>query len=396
MKHHRFFTELCLELELSRRAQKNKIQPLIFSLSFFIKHWQLALSFLLVACTNNPTPIISKMIEIPMPTATPAPEFLKGIAYTSWWHGGYSSPDSDKVISEIIEPMGVTWISVLVTCYQETMTSIDIRCKPETKTPTDEDLSHLINYAHSKGIKVMLKPHIDLSEDPGHWRGRIGLGSDETAWTAWFGSYTEFIAHYAKLAQDNNADYFVVGTELVGTSQRMNDWRAVIKTVRSIYKGPLTYAANWDEYSKIYWWDDLDAIGLDAYFPLTDTNQPTPAELKEAWKPIVARLSQFSIQWDRPIIFTEIGYLSLDGANRTTTPKKPDTAIDLQEQADCYQAVFDSFEGQTWWRGVFWWNWTTDPANGGPLNSRFTANNKPAENILRANYGAELRVIPTQ
>ncbi len=63
----------------------------------------------------------------------------------------------------------------------------------------------------------MLKPHIDLyrESDPTAFRGDIGFGNDEAAWRAWFANYTTFITHYALVAQNNRADAFVVGTELV-------------------------------------------------------------------------------------------------------------------------------------------------------------------------------------
>jgi len=187
----------------------------------------------------------------------------------------------------------------------------------------------------------------------------------------------------------------VVGTELSGTSQRVTQWRTILKHIRSLYTGPITYAANWGEAFEINWWNDVDAIGVDAYYPLTDTNQPTLVQLKDAWKPIVTRLGNLSLRWQRPIILTEIGYRSVDGANRFVAVGEESPAIDLQEQADCYQAVFESFQGQIWWRGVYWWNWTPDPVDGGPQNNGFTAHNKPAENILRANYGAELKEMTT-
>ena len=241
----------------------------------------------------------------------------------------------------------------------------------------------------------MLKPHIDLLNDDSHWRGQIGFADDKTAWQTWFASYTEFITHYAILAQNNKVDYFVIGTELIETSQRVDQWRGVVKKVRTLYNGPITYAANWGEVFDIKWWNDLDAIGVDAYYPLSDTNQPTLAQLQVAWMPIVIRLGQLSQQWNRPIIVTEIGYRSFTGTSRMAETSTGSFTIDLQAQADCYQAMFEAFQGQKWWRGVFWWYWSTSPTQGGSADDNYTANNKPAENILRSNFGAPLRNLAT-
>jgi hypothetical protein len=313
--------------------------------------------------------------------------FMKGVAYTSWSSGQYSGTQSDATLSQVIKPMGVNWVTLLVTCYQDTITSTDIRCNT-SKTPSDADITHAINEAHRLDIRVMLKPHIDLSNDSGHWRGQIAFGSDEAAWARWFDSYSNVMTYYADLAQRTGADYFAVGTELKGTSGRVGQWRSVIHAIRRLYSGPLIYAANWDEVGHVGWWDAVDAIGVDAYYPLTQTNQPTVADLRRAWAPIASSLDLLAQQWDRPIVFTEIGYRSIDGVNIAPYAYRNAGQLDLQEQSDCYQAVFEVFGGgqYPWWGGVFWWNWKPDPNQGGTSDTGYTAHNKPAENILRAHY----------
>lgn len=345
--------------------------------------------------TFTPTAVITENTLTVNATVTPDPTtaFQKGVVYTSWWHGEYSSSDSDKTISKRIKPLGVNWLSIIVTCYQEKYSSTEIICD-KTKTPTDSDLIHVIQYAHSLGLKVMLKPHVDLSNDNNHWRGDIGFGDDEIAWKTWFESYSQFITKYAALAQREKVDYFVIGTELKGTSHRSVDWLKIIEDIKKEYKGPLTYAANHDgEEFSLDWWDKMDAIGVDAYYPLTQVDNPTVTQIKDAWAPIVLSLRELSQKWDRPIIFTEVGYQSRDGTNQTPWNVESES-IDLQEQADCYQALFDAFEGQEWWQGVFWWNWTTNPNQGGTLDTDFTANNKPAENILIESFSGMPRPTP--
>jgi len=322
----------------------------------------------------------------------PASAFMKGVAYTAWSRTAYSSSGSNRTLSQQIKPMGVTWISLLVTCYQEKAASTQIVCDSRKGyTPSDESLTYVIRYAHSLGMRVMLKPHVDLTNDPSQWRGSINFGSNEGAWKAWFDSYTQFITHYAALAQTAGADYFVIGTEMQGTSHRADQWRGVIKAVRAVYSGPVTYAANWGEEENVQWWDALDAIGVDAFNKLTEADNPTVEQLKSAWQPIAARLEQLSQKWNRPIIFTEVGYRSINGANREPWESGKVGTVDLQEQADCYQALFETFNGKSWWRGVFWWNWEPLPDQGGAKDRGFTANNKPAEDVLRFYYGASPR-----
>jgi len=353
----------------------------------------IGLILVISACVNQPEETATETLDEPILVVRTNREIQKGVAYTSWWRGEYSSSHSDQTIEEIIKPLGANWIAIVETCYQKNTESTDIQCLTESKTPTDEDLEHVIQFAHDQGLRVMLKPHVNVLKNHNTWRGNIGFGEDEEAWQTWFDSYTDFILRYAQLAQENQVDYFVVGTELGGTSQRSDQWRAIIIAVREIYEGPITYAANWDEVFQVDWWDDLDAIGVDAYFPLTDQAEPSVDELKKVWEPIVFHLGKFSQLWERPIIITEIGYRSIAGANQRAYAETETPLISLQEQANCYQAFFEAFEGQEWWAGVFWWNWTTDPNQGGPANNDFTPHNKPAENVLRENFGAPPREL---
>ena len=315
---------------------------------------------------------------------------MKGATITTWTTHEYALPQTDTTLSQVLKPIGVTWVAIIVTCYQDKINSQAIICGKD-RTPSDESLRHAIQYAHRLGMRVMLKPHVDLLDDEGRWRGEIGFGSDEAAWRDWFESYTQMITRYAQLAQANGVEYYVVGTELEKTSPRAAQWRAVIKAARTAYKGPMTYAANMGEEGIITWWDALDAVGVDAYYGLTEKDDPTVDELKIAWLPHVARLEALAKKWNRPIIFTEVGYRSLNGSNKAPWDSNMKGDLDLQEQADCYRAVFESFKDKPWWRGAFWWGWNTDPLDGGPTNSNFTPNNKPVEDVLRFYYGAAPR-----
>jgi hypothetical protein len=345
---------------------------------------------LLAAAACGQTSIRPMSTVLPTPLAIPdtALEFQKGISYASWWQGRYSTPAGDQSLRNLAD-IGANWIALIVTGYQETITSTKItRSLP--KTPTDADLIHVIALAHDLGLKVMLKPHVDLSNDPAHWRGQIGTGfTNEDEWQAWFASYRDFINHYATLAQDNGVEQFCVGTELVGTSWREQEWRNVIAEVRSRFTRAITYASNHGgEETSIKWWDAVDYIGIDAYYSLTNKDDPTVAELTDAWiqRGYVSALENLTNQHNKPIIFTEIGYRSVDGTNKAPWAWQQSATIDLQEQADCYQAVLETFWGKPWFAGIYWWNWDTDPAKGGPNDPDYTPFGKLAEEVLKAYY----------
>ncbi|HUS15586.1 MAG TPA: hypothetical protein VM536_11295 [Chloroflexia bacterium] len=318
--------------------------------------------------------------------ATRASTFQKGANFTAWWYTQYSGAGADQALAQLAAT-GANALTLVVTGYQDGLGATQITFG-QPRTPSDADLLHVIARAHSLGMTVMLKPHVDLA-DASHWRGEIGARfSGEAAWQAWFASYQNFINHYAAVAQQGGADYLCIGTELMGTTTREAQWRTVVAGVRAQYKGPLTYAANWGgEETGIRWWDALDYIGVDAYYPLTGKRDPSVEELKQAWvnRGYVNLLEGLSRTFGKPIMFTEIGYGSVSGANMA--PATTDSgSLDMQEQANAYEAALATFWGKPWMAGIYWWDWSVDPNKGGSGDSSYTPHNKPAEAVLKSYY----------
>lgn len=316
-----------------------------------------------------------------------------GIGFATYFSGHYSSPESDRAVENIADT-GAEWVNILVTQYQYDLNSTTIYST--NKTPTDEDLIHVIAQAHALGLKVMLKPHVDIQSNESEWRGRIGQNFNESQWSAWFSTYRNFIGHYAELAENQGVEQFVIGTELVTTSTRDSDWRQVVSHVRARYSGPITYSANHTgEEVNVDWWDAVDYIGVSGYYNLTNKNNPTVAELRSAWQPHLDTLNSLSQQWDRSVIFTEVGYRSSDGNNTHPWCHWCDESLDLQEQVDTYQAFFETVYVQPWFGGVYWWGWDLDPEDNGVCNAGYSPHLKPAENILRSQFGGNSIGIPT-
>ncbi len=325
----------------------------------------------------------------------------KGISYATWWSGDYAKPGADYSL-ELLSSTGANWISLIVTGYQANYLSTTID-RTSAHTPTDAELVHVIHQAHSLGLKVMLKPHVDLlDESNGFWRGDIGDGfTTEALWSAWFASYRSFIEHYAQLAKDNSADQFCVGTELLGTTRRRPaDWRALVAGVRAIYPGPLVYAALKEgEETSITWWDAVDYIGVDSYYQLTSDidHDPTEAELEALWAEHAATMANLSASnGNKPILLTEVGYRSQHGCSDHPWDSVIESPVDLEEQAFAYQATFRKLYTQPWLAGMFWWYWSPDRFTSGPCDDSYSPHQKPAEDILRAWYGGPPRAAQPQ
>jgi hypothetical protein len=317
-----------------------------------------------------------------------------GIVYTSWWfdeYGNYEDPPvatgaATTSTNQLVQT-SANYASVLVTQYVQTGTSTTI-APDSTKTPLDDQVAFAIQGFHNQGMKVFLKPHVDSLD--GTWRGQF----EPTSTAAWFASFQTFIVHYATLAQANNVEGLVIGTEYKTLSVAANEtyWANIIAAVRAVYSGQIAYAANAsgpaDEFSTVSFWPLVDIIGVDGYVGLTTQSDPTVAQLVSAWTDspenggynAVAAFENLSTTYNKPVIFTELGYESTPGTNIEPWNSSLSDGYDPTEQADCYEAFFEVFSQQTsWMKGVFWWNWSVPALSTG--DTSYDPNGKPAGTV---------------
>lgn len=235
-------------------------------------------------------------------------------------------------------------------------------------------------------IKLMLKPQIWVWR--GEFTGFIEMNSEEN-WRVLENSYEDFILSYAKIAQEIDAEIFCIGTELEKfIMNRPSFWESLIKKIRKTYKGKLTYASNWDEFKRVAFWSQLDYIGVDAYFPLSEQKTPTIEQLELGWKKHKEQIKKVQNQYKRPILFTEFGYRSVDYAGKEPwDSKRVKGLVNLEAQQNGLQAIYNQFWKEDWFAGGFIWKWFHRHERvGGENNNRFTPQNKPAEKLIEKLY----------
>jgi len=180
-------------------------------------------------------------------------------------------------------------------------------------------------------------------------------------------------------------EMFCIGVELhSAVRERPAFWRQLIQEIRAIYPGELTYDANWfQEYRDVSFWDQLDYIGIHAYFPLTNSLDARVDELERGWQPYLESIEALQQTYGKKVIFTEIGYRSIAGAAIEPWNWTVRRRLDLQEQADSYEALFRTFWHQPWFAGLYIWKWRPDHLRaGGASDDQFSPQNKPAETVL--------------
>lgn len=301
---------------------------------------------------------------------------------------------------------GANYVAFVVTEYQDYKNSTTIypiysdypKNKYYTyKTETIPAITAIIKEAHRLGLKVMLKPHIDLSKEPRYevvWRGNIGGFTQEEHWAQWFESYEAMIIKYAKLAEELKVEMFSVSCELISVNSKETYWRNIIANIRKVYSGLLTSSANHsgEEVSK-KWWDALDFIGVDAYYLSIKPSAYSSLfnQLDTRLQTIANTLESLSKKYQKDVIITEIGACSGKCVinNRNTVPE----VIDHFMQGYYYDKFMSVFSKKPFIKGFFWWAWNSDPNTGGYSDHCITPQMKPAEFVLYQHYGGQTRNI---
>lgn len=268
----------------------------------------------------------------------------------------------------------IEWVTLVSWGFQDDFDSPEVTHHNGDSARISEHNEHWINrikQVRGGGFKVFFKPHLWINHaSEGKWRSDVFPSNDED-WEVWKKTYRDFILRYAKVAEAADADMFCIGAELSRlTVEKPLFWKNLIQEIRSVYSGEITYAANWyQEFEKITFWEDLDFIGIQAYFPLVENEYPTVEQISEGWNQYLPTMKNISDTYRRRILFTEMGYKST--SDSAVKPwewiddiSKEDKAVSEETQANCYAAFFNSIWKKEWFAGVHIWQMRSDFVKG--------------------------------
>ncbi len=299
-----------------------------------------------------------------------------------------------EITSKAIEPVvkvNANWAAVMPFGFIRTLETPEIVFNIERQWWGErrDGAKRTIELLHERGIRVMLKPQIWVWR--GEFTGNIKMNTEQQ-WKQLEQSYSKFILLYAELAREMKIPILCIGTELHTFVQtRPEYWKDLIKEIRSIYKGKLTYAENWDQFNKVPFLDQMDYIGIDAYFPLSESQTPELEQLKKGWGKHKNEIEALQSKIQKPVLFTEYGYRSVHYSGKEPwDSNRINGNVNHEAQKNALTALYNEFWNEPWFAGGFLWKWFHNHDEvGGDNNNRFTVQNKPAEELIRSFYKSE-------
>ncbi|NKB69983.1 MAG: hypothetical protein GKR89_23155 [Candidatus Latescibacteria bacterium] len=296
------------------------------------------------------------ILSPPQASATVDPAIVQGITISTHGSGRDWGSDAMAPTMESIRQVGANWVSIHP--YARIGADGSVRFRPIDPENPPAYLVRPIAEAHRLGLNICIKPHLAYWGSPFSWRGEITFATD-AEWQRFWSEYENWIVQVARACRKTDA--FVVGTELDQTLHDEDRWRRIIAQVRKETDAPLTYAANWPDYQRVPFWDALDIIGIQAYFPLVKEKDPSREELRLGWQRLMGQLRAYAQTQNRRIVFTELGYNQSHLA-----PVEPwDYHVDGEPaspiQEACLEMALEAIAAEETVVGTLLWKWFPHP-----------------------------------
>jgi hypothetical protein len=276
---------------------------------------------------------------------------------------GYGSPKFERGLDEAVR-LGATWISL--TPFGRMWNLRGTGVDPSFEAPVRDNeraMLRAVRQAHARGLKVLLVPHLWV--ESGEWRGEIDPETAED-WQRFATSYRSFVLGWARFAEHAHVDMLAAGVELRSwlTTTHAPSFLPILRDVRSAYSGLLTYAGNWDDVEQTVILGELDVIGINAFYPLTDKAGASDAELVSGGLLVADRVKALAELWHKPVMFNEFGYTAR--ADPALRPWEwPDhmsgVRADARAQAAAYRGLLYGMLQTRELVGGFAWRLYADP-----------------------------------
>lgn len=271
-------------------------------------------------------------------------DYVKAISFTGLRPGKIEQ--AKESLSIMAEKTGCNTVILTFGAIQDNAHSEYVDFK-HVYMPNHEEIVETIQHIKSLGLRVFLKPYVNCKD--GTWRAYISFFDEdvisEPKWSKWFEYYTDFQMYFAKLAEENDCEMLIVGCEMIQSQKREEEWRELIRNVRMVFKGLISYNTDKYQEERVTWWDAVDVISSSGYYPLND------------WDRQLDRIETVVKQYNKPFFFAETGCKSCLGSSKIPNDWTLQGALHLEEQFEFFRNLFEKCRTREFVSGIGIWDW---------------------------------------
>lgn len=309
--------------------------------------------------------------------------FMAGIEFQSYYEPSLSSYTQPAL--QNVQALGSNWV-VLTPSWTYPRNNPLIFAEQPGRDAFWLDTSTSVSQARALNLNVALFPQARFATDANNFW--TSAPRDPGWWDNWFNHYRAFAVHYADLGSLSGAQALILGGDWIaaalpsgkladGTSSGVPAdaearWRNVIAEVRQHFRGQVLFALPYDRgviEAPVNVLRDADAIYLLWFAKLSDLPNPNKADMAaEAGRLLDNNILPVQMQVGKPVILA-LSYPSSTysatgcipngsgGCLYWTALNRPSAdigtvSLDLQQQFDIYDAVFNAMNTRTWVNGL--------------------------------------------
>lgn len=309
--------------------------------------------------------------------------FIAGVEFES-----YYEPNVPTFIPSAlrnIQAIGSNWL-ILTPSWTYSQINPLIFSEQPGKDAFWSDTTTAITQARTINLNVALFPQPRFATNANDfWKN---APRDPVWWNIWFDHYRAFVVHYADLASLSGAQAVIIGGDWIAPalpSGKLADsspsgvpadaearWKNLITEVRQHFRGNVLFALPYDTGiidAPVNILKDTDGVYLLWFAKLSDQPNPNKADmLAEAGRLLDTNISPVQAQVNKPIIiglsypsatYSATGCIpsGSGGCFDWTALNRPNADLgtvnlDLQQQLDIYDAVFNAVNARAWVSGL--------------------------------------------
>jgi hypothetical protein len=272
-----------------------------------------------------------------------------------------------------LKSLGVN--TLFLTPYYSTPDPCSDQIDSSELTIPDSQLCRAVEIALEAGIEVILKPHIDCRG------GQPRYTIEPHNYDVWMEQYKGFINKYLSITRKYNLQSFVIATELDNIIQS-NQFIEFCDSIRSADDIRIIISASYNHFASSKIWKHADVIGVNAYLNFDNSEKPLESTLYETWNYWLNTITQLSEINGKPVILTEVGFMSRSNAAQNPGDFSGNYAIDYNVQDMCYRSLLAQACKFSAIKGIFFWQWELG-TSGSNTDGDYTPEGKPAENTIK-------------